>query len=87
MRTIIITKTSAIYIPSEHGGVVVQSRFKIGDRVRKKPREGAGEWQGHVVGAYLPASGIGLAVRSEREKNSVQIYPERALEFVPEAEE
>jgi hypothetical protein len=28
-------------------------------------------------------SGIGYAVRSEREKKSVQIYPEKALEYVP----
>jgi hypothetical protein len=57
--------------------------FRTGDRVRKKLSDEAGEWQGHVVGAYLTTSGIGYAVRSEREKKAVQIYPEKALEYVP----
>jgi hypothetical protein len=56
--------------------------FRISNRVRKIPREGAGDWQGIIVGAYLTSNGIGYAVRSEREKNSVQIYPEKALELL-----
>lgn len=58
-------------------------KFTIGQRVRKKLSENAGEWQGHIVGAYVTNNGIGYAVRSERERKSVQIYPESALEFVP----
>lgn len=82
MRTIIINEHGIIFSIKEDGSIESDCLFEIGDRVRKKPRENAGEWQGHVVGAYSTVSGIGLAVRSEREKNSVQIYPESTLEFV-----
>lgn len=66
--------------------VIHAGKFSMDDRVRKIPKQGCSEWQGHVVGAYLTHEGIGYAVRSEREKNSVQIYPESQLEFVPEGE-
>ena len=58
-------------------------KFKLGDRVRKKS---GSEWQGHVCGFYvnLPLTPIGYNVESECHKNSVQIYPEGALELVPE---
>ncbi len=60
------------------------SGFRYGDRVRK--RTGA-SWQGRVVGWYSASrTPRGVAVESEREPGSVQIYPEVALEFVPWSE-
>jgi dihydrofolate reductase (trimethoprim resistance protein) len=57
------------------------AKFAFGDRVRKK--SGA-SWQGRVVGFYATElTPLGYAVESEREKGSVQIYPEAALEAVP----
>lgn len=55
-------------------------KFKIGDRVRKIK---GSSWQGIIVGTYsTELTPIGYAVESEREKGSVQIYPEAALELV-----
>lgn len=58
------------------------SKFKIGDRVQKI--SGAG-WHGQICGFYSTAwTPRGYAVQSERELGSVQIYPESALELIPE---
>ena len=55
-----------------------EGKFKLGARVRKK--SGA-EWHGVVCGFYSTSmTERGYAVESERESNSVQIYPEAALE-------
>ena len=59
-------------------------KFKLGDHVRKKS---GSEWQGRIVGLYsTKLTRIGYNVESECHKNSVQIYPESALELVPEEE-
>lgn len=58
------------------------ARFRLEDRVRKLR---GSSWQGLVVGFYSTRlTPIGYAVESEREPGSVQIYPESALELVPE---
>lgn len=58
------------------------ARFRLDDRVRKLR---GSSWQGLVVGFYSTRlTPIGYAVESEREPGSVQIYPESALELVPE---
>lgn len=55
-------------------------KFKLGDRVRKVK---GSSWHGYVVGFYSTAlTPQGVAVESERETGSVQIYPEAALEMV-----
>ena len=57
-------------------------RFAVGDHVRKVK---GSSWQGRVVGFYsTELTPVGYAVESERERGSVQIYPEAALERVPE---
>lgn len=57
-------------------------QWRMGDRVRKK--KGA-SWHGRVVGFYSTAmTPAGYCVESEREPGSVQLYPEVALELVPE---
>ncbi len=59
-------------------------KFKKGQRVRKIK---GSSWQGKIVGYYATdLTPIGYAVESEREPGSVQIYPENALELVPERE-
>ena len=59
----------------------VDWRFAIGDHVRKMK---GSSWQGRVVGFYSTSfTPRGVAVESEREPGSVQIYPEAALERVP----
>lgn len=61
--------------PAVFGG-----KFQIGDRVRKTK---GSSWQGIIVGTYNTVlTTHGYAVESEREKGSVQIYPEAALELV-----
>jgi hypothetical protein len=56
-------------------------RFAIGDHVRKVK---GSSWQGRVVGFYSTnLTPVGYAVESERERGSVQIYPDAALERVP----
>lgn len=60
--------------------IEVTYKYKLGDRVRKIK---GSSWQGKVVGFYsTDLTPIGYAVESEREKGSVQIYPESALELV-----
>jgi hypothetical protein len=62
-----------------------QRKFNLGDRVRKI--RGA-SWQGRVVGFYSASlTPIGYAVESERESGNVQVYPEQALESVPDVKE
>lgn len=57
-------------------------KYHMGQRVRKI--KGA-EWQGKIVGFYqTDLTQYGYAVESEREKGSVQIYPESALEIITE---
>ena len=60
--------------------VLFEGKFRLGDRVRAK----RDTWQGRVCGFYSspPLTPIGYNVRSERETNSVHIYPEAALEAV-----
>lgn len=56
--------------------------YPYGTRMRKKS---GGQWQGRVVGYYLTTlTPHGVAIESEREPGSVQIYPVRALEFIIE---
>ncbi len=60
-------------------------KFNIGDRVRKVK---GSEWQGFVVGVYrTELTPEGYCVESESHKGSVQIYPESALELVPDDHE
>lgn len=55
---------------------------ELGTRLRKKK---GSSWQGRIVGFYSTSlTPIGYAIESEREPGSVQIYPEAALEEVPE---
>lgn len=54
--------------------------FKIGDTVRKKS---GSEWTGKVVGFYSTDLTLrGYCVESLHHRNSVQIYPEKALALV-----
>lgn len=71
---------------SETGGALVKFkqaapegwRWCIGERVRK--RSGSA-WHGFVVGYYWSTlTNRGVCVESAKEKGSVQIYPEAALE-------
>lgn len=63
--------------------IIQHGKFKFGDRVRAK----RDAWQGHVCGFYSsPLTPIGYNVLSEREKKSVHIYSEVALELVPDGE-
>ena len=56
--------------------------WSLDTRVRKKR---GSSWQGRVVGYYSTSlTPIGYCVESEREPGSVQIYPQDALEKVPE---
>ena len=62
---------------------VALSTFPLGTRVRKKT---GSSWQGRVVGYYSSSlTSLGLCVESERELGSVQIYPLKALEVLPES--
>lgn len=55
------------------------NKFKRGDYVRKKGDKG--QWHGVICGTYsTDCTPIGYAVESVFERNSVQIYPESALE-------
>ena len=57
----------------------VDGKFKRDDYVRKKGDKG--QWHGRVCGTYsTECTPIGYNVESVYEKNSVQIYPESALE-------
>jgi len=60
-----------------------QGKFAIGDLVKKST---GSEWVGRVVGWYsTEQTKEGYAVESEVHKDSVQIYPAKALELVPMA--
>lgn len=62
----------------------MQAMTWFGERVRKKS---GSSWPGDVSGFYSASrTPIGLCVESERELGSVQIYPEAALERVPDGE-
>jgi hypothetical protein len=55
-----------------------RGRFVYGDRVRKIR---GSEWQGTVCGWYsTEGTPLGWCVVSEREKGSVQVWPDAALE-------
>jgi len=57
-----------------------QGKFRMGDLVRKTS---GSEWVGRVVGWYsTEQTKEGYAVESSAHRNSVQIYPAKALEAV-----
>jgi len=57
-----------------------QGKFRIGDLVKKST---GSEWVGRVVGWYsTEQTKEGYAVESSAHRNSVQIYPAKALEAV-----
>lgn len=57
-----------------------QSKFRMGDLVKKST---GSEWEGRVVGWYsTEQTKEGYAVESSTHRNSVQIYPAKALEAV-----
>lgn len=58
--------------------VFADPKWKLGDFVTKKS---GSEWSGLVVGYYsTELTPRGYCVESEHHRNSVQIYPEKALE-------
>ncbi|QPI11754.1 hypothetical protein IM687_14060 [Stutzerimonas stutzeri] len=60
-----------------------QGKFRMGDMVKKST---GSEWVGRVVGWYsTEQTKEGYAVESSAHRNSVQIYPAKALELVPMA--
>jgi hypothetical protein len=60
-----------------------QGKFRMGDLVKKST---GSEWEGRVVGWYsTEQTPEGYAVESSAHRNSVQIYPAKALELVPMA--
>lgn len=62
----------------------MQMKFKHGDRVKKTS---GSEWVGHVCGTYsTELTPEGYCVESEAHKGSVQIYPAKALELVPDSQ-
>ena len=57
-----------------------QGKFRMGDLVKKST---CSEWEGRVVGTYsTEQTKEGYAVESSAHRNSVQIYPAKALEAV-----
>lgn len=55
-------------------------KFRMGDLVKKST---GSEWVGHICGTYSTAlTPEGYAVESSAHRNSVQIYPAKALEAV-----
>ena len=57
-----------------------QGKFRMGDLVKKST---GSEWEGRVVGWYsTEQTKEGYAVESSAHRNSVQIYPAKALEAV-----
>lgn len=61
-------------------GAHAQTKFSLGDRVRKIK---GSRWQGRIVGTYSTSlTPEGYAVESETEIGSVQIYPAAALERI-----
>jgi hypothetical protein len=60
-----------------------QGKFRMGDLVKKSS---GSEWEGRVVGWYsTEQTPEGYAVESGAHRNSVQIYPAKALELLPMA--
>jgi len=60
-----------------------QGKFRMGDLVKKST---GSEWEGRVCGWYsTEQTPEGYAVESSAHRNSVQIYPAKALELVPMA--
>jgi hypothetical protein len=58
-----------------------QGKFRMGDLVKKSS---GSEWEGRVVGWYsTEQTPEGYAVESSAHRNSVQIYPAKALELLP----
>lgn len=57
-------------------------KYQLGDFVRKKtPTETSSEWDGYVCGIYMTSqTREGYAIEAGQYKNTVQIYPERAVE-------
>lgn len=69
---------------SEDAIRTVARLLPLGTRVRKTK---GSSWQGAVVGYYSSSlTPHGVNVESEREPGSVQVYPARALEVVPQGE-
>lgn len=65
-----------------NGIAIPNAKWGMRTRVRKKK---GSAWQGRIVGFYSTSlTPIGYAVESEREIGSVQIYPQNALELVPD---
>jgi hypothetical protein len=57
-----------------------QGKFRMGDLVKKST---GSEWEGHICGTYsTELTPEGYAVESSAHRNSVQIYPAKALEAV-----
>jgi len=55
-------------------------KFRMGDLVKKST---GSEWEGHICGTYsTELTPEGYAVESSAHRNSVQIYPAKALEAV-----
>lgn len=62
----------------------MQMKFKHGDRVKKSS---GSEWVGKIVGTYsTEQTPEGYCVESEAHKGSVQIYPAKALELMPDSQ-
>lgn len=56
-----------------------EGQYRLGEFVRKKGDKG--QWHGNIVGFYsTDCTPYGYAIESVYEANSVQIYPESALE-------
>lgn len=52
---------------------------------RPRTEKNGAQWHGRVCGFYVTwLTGVGIAIVSEREIGSVQVYPESALEAVSE---
>lgn len=58
--------------------------FRMGERVTKTK---GSSWTGRVVGYYSTSlTPIGVAIESENEPGSVQIYPQSAIRSLAEGE-
>jgi len=65
---------------ARHAQTNPQGKFRMGDLVKKST---GSEWEGRVVGWYsTEQTPEGYAVESSAHRNSVQIYPAKALEAV-----
>lgn len=71
----VIYRTKTIYKDLGEGW-----KYQLGDKVQKTK---GSEWVGIVVGFYVtPLTPYGYCVASSYHKNTVQIYPENALEKI-----